>query len=112
MPLYEYRCLKCRHKFELIRKFSDPPLTTCIKCNGKVEKLMSSSSIAFKGTGWYVTDYGGKSGGADSGKSGGTDSGKGESKPESGSGSKKESATSESKESSSGGGGKKGKGKT
>jgi putative FmdB family regulatory protein len=57
MPLYEYQCEKCGHQFELIRKFSDPPLEVCPKCGGKVRKLMSSPAIQFKGTGWYITDY-------------------------------------------------------
>ncbi len=57
MPLYEYECLKNGHRFELIRKFADPPVQTCIHCRGKVRKLVSASSIAFKGSGWYVTDY-------------------------------------------------------
>ena len=57
MPLYEYECKKCGERLEKIRKFSDPPLTTCPKCKGKLERLVSSSAIQFKGTGWYVTDY-------------------------------------------------------
>src|SRR5262245_17247021 len=57
LPLYEYECEK-GHRFELIRKFSDPPVTRCIKCKAKVRKLLSSPAIAFKGSGWYVTDYG------------------------------------------------------
>lgn len=61
MPLYEYRCLKCGTRVEKIRKFSDPPFTKCEKCGGKLEQLLSSPAFQFKGTGWYVTDYGGKS---------------------------------------------------
>ena len=61
MPLYEYRCLKCGTKIEKIRKYSDPPLTKCEKCGGKLERLLSSPAFKFKGTGWYVTDYAGKS---------------------------------------------------
>ena len=57
MPLYEYECDDCGHRFELIRKFSDPPLTACPACAGRVRKLVSSPAIQFKGTGWYVTDY-------------------------------------------------------
>jgi putative FmdB family regulatory protein len=60
LPLYEYRCSKCGTKFEKIRKFSDPPLTKCEKCGGKLEHLLSSPAFKFKGTGWYVTDYGKK----------------------------------------------------
>ena len=57
MPLYEYECDACGHRFEKIQKFSDPPLETCPKCGGPVHKLMSAPAFQFKGTGWYVTDY-------------------------------------------------------
>ncbi|MGH9469394.1 MAG: FmdB family zinc ribbon protein [Terriglobia bacterium] len=57
MPLYEYQCEQCKAHFEKIRKFSDPPLTRCEKCGGKLERLLSSPAIQFKGGGWYVTDY-------------------------------------------------------
>jgi putative FmdB family regulatory protein len=62
MPLYEYECEECGHRFERIRKFSDPPLSTCPECAGPVRKLLSAPAIQFKGTGWYVTDYARKSG--------------------------------------------------
>jgi putative FmdB family regulatory protein len=57
MPLYEYQCDGCAHRFELIQKFSDPPADACPKCGGSVSKLLSSPAIQFKGTGWYITDY-------------------------------------------------------
>lgn len=57
MPLYEYQCEQCKAHFEKIQKFSDPPLTRCEKCGGKVERLLSSPAIQFKGGGWYITDY-------------------------------------------------------
>ena len=60
MPLYEYQCEACAHRFERIQKFSDPLLTNCPRCDGSVRKLVSSPAIQFKGTGWYVTDYAGK----------------------------------------------------
>lgn len=60
MPLYEYQCPQCG-RFELIQKFSDPPLTACPTCNAEVHKLLSAPAIQFKGTGWYVTDYARKS---------------------------------------------------
>ena len=63
MPLYEYQCDACHHKFERIQKFSDPPIDVCPHCGkGPVRKLLSSPAIQFKGTGWYVTDYAKKSG--------------------------------------------------
>ena len=57
MPLYEYQCDACGHRFEHIQKFSDPLLTVCPECDGTIRKLVSSPAIKFKGTGWYVTDY-------------------------------------------------------
>jgi putative FmdB family regulatory protein len=59
MPLYEYKCEACGKQFEKIRKFSDPPVDVCPHCGkGPVTKLFSSPAIQFKGTGWYITDYG------------------------------------------------------
>ncbi len=58
MPLYEYECQACHHRFELIQRLSDRPVRQCPKCGKKrVKKLMSSPAIQFKGSGWYVTDY-------------------------------------------------------
>lgn len=69
MPLYEYKCLKCARRTEKIEGFSGPHLKKCPHCGGKVERLVSAPAIQFKGSGWYVTDYGGKSAGSDSAKS-------------------------------------------
>jgi putative FmdB family regulatory protein len=100
MPLYEYQCDDCAHRFEVIQKFSDPPVGTCPSCGGVVKKLLSSPAIQFKGSGWYITDYAraGKTDAAktDAGKSesaGGGSEGKTESKTESKSESKSESKT-------------------
>ena len=57
MPLYEYECEACGHRFEMLQKVADSPLTVCVKCKGKVERLLSTPAIQFKGTGWYITDY-------------------------------------------------------
>jgi putative FmdB family regulatory protein len=57
MPLYEYQCDACGHRFETIQKFSDPPIATCPKCGGAVHKLQSAPAFQFKGSGWYITDY-------------------------------------------------------
>jgi putative FmdB family regulatory protein len=57
MPLYEYRCAKCGNVFEVIQKFSDAPLTVHEACGGTVERLISRSGFALKGSGWYATDY-------------------------------------------------------
>ena len=60
MPIYEYECLTNKHRFEVIQKFDDPPVTHCTVCGEPVHKLLSSPAIQFKGSGWYVTDYAGK----------------------------------------------------
>ena len=57
MPLYEYECDACGHRFEKIQKFSDPLEDTCPTCGGHVHKLISSPAIQFKGSGFYITDY-------------------------------------------------------
>jgi putative FmdB family regulatory protein len=67
VPLYEYKCVKCGRKTEKIENVDGPHLKKCPHCGGKVEALFSAPAIQFKGSGWYVTDYGGKSSG-DSGK--------------------------------------------
>ena len=70
MPLYEYQCKKCAHRFEKIQKFSDKLIRKCPDCGGPVEQLLSAPAVQFKGSGWYVTDYAKKSHApsADSGK--------------------------------------------
>lgn len=71
MPLHEYECKKCGHRFERIQKFSDPPVKKCPQCGGKVEQLLSAPAVQFKGSGWYVTDYAKKSGSSSGSDSGG-----------------------------------------
>ena len=61
MPLYEYQCKKCHHRFERIQKFSDPHIKKCPDCGGPVEQTISAPAVQFKGSGWYVTDYAKKS---------------------------------------------------
>jgi putative FmdB family regulatory protein len=60
MPIYEYECTKCNHLTEAWQKFSDPPITKCELCNGKMKKLISQNTFHLKGSGWYVTDYASK----------------------------------------------------
>ena len=90
MPLYEYKCDKCGTVFEVIQKFSDEPLRVHDQCGGMLERLISPPALQFKGSGWYVTDYAGKTGNgsakSESGSKAGSDTG-----------SKAESKTSESK---------------
>jgi putative FmdB family regulatory protein len=73
MPLYEYQCKKCGHRFEKIQKFSDKPIKRCPECGGPVEQVISAPAVQFKGSGWYVTDYASKSG-VPSSSEGGKDS--------------------------------------
>jgi len=80
MPLYEYQCESCGHRFEVIQKFSDELVSVCPNCGkGPVVKLLSSPAIQFKGSGWYITDYARKDSGKDSGKSTGSSSSSGSS---------------------------------
>jgi putative FmdB family regulatory protein len=61
MPLYEYECKKCGHRFEKIQLYSDKMVKKCPECGGQVEQMISAPAVQFKGTGWYVTDYAKKS---------------------------------------------------
>lgn len=69
MPLYEYRCLKCDRHTDKIENLNGPHLKKCPHCGGKVESVITAPAIQFKGSGWYVTDYGKKTSGGDSSKS-------------------------------------------
>jgi len=60
MPIYEYKCKKCGSEFEVFQKISEADAKSCKFCHGPVNKLMSLSSFQLQGSGWYVTDYGGK----------------------------------------------------
>jgi putative FmdB family regulatory protein len=60
MPIYEYQCAVCGKVVERWQKFSEAPLTVCPQCGGSLEKLISSCAFHLKGSGWYVSDYGGK----------------------------------------------------
>lgn len=57
MPVYEYQCQDCGHRFEMRQKFSDLPATTCSECSGKVERVISLTGFALKGGGWYQQGY-------------------------------------------------------
>ena len=94
MPLYEYECDACGHRFEVIQKFSDAPIDKCPVCGSTVHKLQSAPAFHLKGTGWYATDYaksgstgeskGGKDGKKSEGASGSADSSSSGDKPVSG----------------------------
>ena len=68
MPLYEYKCLKCGRHTERLEKLSGPYLKKCPHCSGKLEPVLAAPAFQFKGAGWYVTDYPGKSRAEDSAK--------------------------------------------
>jgi putative FmdB family regulatory protein len=88
MPLYEYECKKCHHRFERIVKYSDRPMKKCPDCGGAVEQTITAPAVQFKGSGWYVTDYAKKSSATAS-------SSNGDSKSKDEAASKKESASKE-----------------
>ena len=80
MPLYEYQCKQCEHRFEKIQSFSAPEEKVCPECGGEVERLISAPAIQFKGAGWYVNDYAGRgkapaASGSDGAKEGGAKDG-------------------------------------
>ena len=56
MPLYEYECDVCTHRFERQQRFSDPPVANCPECNGSLHKVFHPANVIFKGSGWYITD--------------------------------------------------------
>ena len=77
MPTYQYRCTACDHRFDAVQSFSDPSLTTCPECSGRLRKVFSSVGIVFKGSGFYRTDSRSGSGSAvtsDSGSKNGASS--------------------------------------
>jgi putative FmdB family regulatory protein len=71
LPLYEYECVKCGHRFEKIEPVSSSTTKKCPKCGGKAERQFAAPAIQFKGSGWYVTDYAGKNSGSTGNESGG-----------------------------------------
>jgi putative FmdB family regulatory protein len=60
VPLYEYECAKCRHRFEKIERVDASTTKRCPECGARASRLPSAPAIQFKGSGWYVTDYAGK----------------------------------------------------
>jgi len=94
MPLYEYQCKKCGHRFEKIQKFSDKMVKKCPECGGVVEQMISAPAVQFKGSGWYVTDYAKKS--TSPGSSGGDSGSKDKTDDKPKSDSSKDSSTKES----------------
>jgi putative FmdB family regulatory protein len=57
MPVYEYLCTECEHRFERVQRITERPVTRCPKCRGSVRKVFHPVGIIFKGPGFHVTDY-------------------------------------------------------
>jgi putative FmdB family regulatory protein len=57
MPIYEYECLQCGKRTELLQRMDEAPLAACPECGGQVRKLLSAPAFQFKGSGFYKTDY-------------------------------------------------------
>ena len=93
MPIYEYKCQTCGTVYEVSQRFADAPLTSHEGCGGKVKRLISAPALQFKGSGWYVTDYGKGGSPPKNGKNGGSET-KTESKPGAGSSSDSSKASS------------------
>jgi len=94
VPTYPYACTACDHRFEQVQAFSDPSLTECPVCGGRLRKVFSSVGIVFKGSGFYRTDARAGSGSSSEKASSEASSGSGDSKGSSdGGGSKSDSGT-------------------
>ena len=60
MPIYEYQCAACGKIVEKWQNFSESPLTVCPQCGGSLTKIISSCAFHLKGSGWYASEYAGK----------------------------------------------------
>lgn len=100
MPLYEYLCKKCGHRFEEIKKFSDKQPKKCPECGGAIEQVISAPAVQFKGSGWYVTDYAKKGSGSASSSSASSEADSGTKEAKDSKDSKESKATKETKEAS------------
>lgn len=96
MPTYQYACTACDHRFEQVQSFSDPSLTECPECSGRLRKLYGSVGVVFKGSGFYRTDSRAKSSSSDKPATEKKDAGKESSSSSSGSGDKSPSTSSSS----------------
>ncbi len=80
MPTYQYTCTECSQSLEAVQSFSDPALTDCPACQGRLRKVFNSVGVVFKGSGFYRTDSRAGNGGTDSTKSDAKSDGTSESK--------------------------------
>jgi putative FmdB family regulatory protein len=93
MPLYEYKCKKCGHRFERIQSFSAPDVKECPICQSEVERLISAPAVQFKGSGFYSTDYASKPAASNKSQEGGGGSSSDSSSGDKGTSAKTESAS-------------------
>lgn len=71
MPIYAYKCASCGHAKDVLQKISDAPLTTCPACGAEAfSKQLTAAGFQLKGSGWYVTDFRGGSGGTNAAATG------------------------------------------
>jgi putative FmdB family regulatory protein len=56
VPIYDYRCDECGHRFSAVQSFNDSALDKCPKCGKRPRRLITAPGIVFKGSGWYKTD--------------------------------------------------------
>lgn len=76
MPTYTYVCKDCDDRIEVVRSFSDDPLTECPSCGGTLRQVFNAAGIIFKGDGWHIKDYAKKKkAGASAGSSAGSNGG-------------------------------------
>lgn len=66
MPIYEYACDQCGHRFDIRQSWSDDPLTECPECTGRIRRVLHPAGVIFKGSGWYITDNRKSNGASDS----------------------------------------------
>ena len=92
MPRYDYECQTCKHIFEVKQSFSSEPVATCPECMNVAQRMIRAVPIVFKGSGFYVNDYG-KGGGSTSSEPKASEESKSETKSESKSESKSDSKT-------------------
>lgn len=83
MPIYEYACNECGHRFDARQSWSDDPLTVCPECTGAIRRVLHPAGVIFKGSGWYITDSRKSTGtdGASSSSANGSSESSGDSKP-------------------------------
>ena len=104
MPTYEYECTQCHRRYEVVQRFTDPPLETCEACGGKLKRIYHPVGVVLKGSGFYSTDNRSRKALSPSSKDGGSDGSSSSEKSEKKPAEKKESKPAAKKDSGSGSG--------